>query len=102
MSPAELAEYFAVKQCAAKLYLECFDMAKQRAMFNTPEVRRDAVAINQMLDRELFKEEVDYAVNTLGLAPSEAKHGHMVKECGWLSCSWVYKNSGIKTDEDDD
>jgi hypothetical protein len=95
MSNEELAEYFMVKECSATLYLVCTDRAKVHARYNTPEVRRNAVAINRKLDQELYNEEVDYAVNTLGLDARDARHGHMVKECGFFSCSWVYKNSGL-------
>jgi hypothetical protein len=91
MSNEELAEYFMVKECSATLYLVCTDRAKVRARYNTPEVQRNRVAINRQLDQHLYQEEIDYAVNTLGLGANEAHHGHMVKECGWFSCSWVYK-----------
>jgi hypothetical protein len=91
MSNEELAEYFMVKECSATLYTVCTDRAKVRARYNTLEVRRNAAAINRMLDQRLHHEEIDYAVNTLGLDANEAHHGHMVKECGWFSCSWVYK-----------
>ena len=91
MSNKELAEYFMVKECSAALYLVCTDRAKVRERYNTPEVRRNAIAINRQLDQRLYEEEVDYAVNTLGLKPNEARHGHVVKKCGWFSCSWVYE-----------
>lgn len=96
MSNEELAEYFMMKECCATLYLVCTDRAKVRERYNTPEVRRNAVAINRKLDQELYQEEVDYAVNTLGLDAREAHHGHMVKECGWFSCSWAYKKLGYQ------
>jgi hypothetical protein len=91
MSNEELAEYFMVKECSATLYLVCTDRAKVRERYNTPEVRRSAATINRKLDQRLYQEEIDYAVNTLGLDANEALHGHMVKECGWFSCSWVYR-----------
>jgi hypothetical protein len=94
MSNEELAEYFAVKECSATLYLVCTSRAKARERYNTPEVQRDRDAINRKLDQRLYDEEVDYAVNTLGLDAREAHHGHMVKECGFFSCSWVYKKVG--------
>ena len=97
MSNEELADYFMVKECSATLYLVCTDRAKVRERYNTPEVRRNAVAINRKLDQTLYEEEVDYAVNTLGLDASEAHHGHMVHECGWFSCSWVYKIPGYQS-----
>jgi hypothetical protein len=91
MSNEELAEYFMVKECSASRYLVCTDRAIVRKRYNTPEVRRNAAAINRKLDQELYLEEVDYAINNLGLDASQARHGHMIKECGFFSCSWVYK-----------
>jgi hypothetical protein len=91
MSNDELAEYFMVKECSATLYLVCTDKEKVKARYNTPEVRRNALAINRKLNHELYREEIEHAVDDLGLDPSEAHHGHMVKECGLFSCSWVYK-----------
>jgi hypothetical protein len=98
MSNEELAEFFAVKECSADVYLVCTSRAKARERYNSPEVQRNRDAINRKLDQQLFKEEVDYAVNTLGLDANEAHHGHMVKECGWFSCSWVYKKLPYKED----
>ena len=91
MSNEEMAEYFTVKACSADFYVVCTDRAKMRQNYNTPEVRRNAVAINRTLDQRLYQEEIDYAVNCLGLDAREAKHGYMVKECGLFYCSWVYK-----------
>ena len=101
MSNEELAEYFMVKQCGADLYLSCGNRAKVRARYNSPELRRDAVEINRKLDQRLYEQEVDYAVNTLGLDVNQAPHGSMVKECGWLSCSWVYKPAFPRRGDDE-
>jgi hypothetical protein len=91
MSDDELAEYFMVKECAADLYVVCTDRSTVKQRYKTPDIRQNASAINQKLELELLREEVDKAVNQEGLDPSEAHHGHMVKSCGIFSCSWEYK-----------
>jgi hypothetical protein len=98
MSNKELAEYFMVKECSDNVFLVCTDRAKVRESYNSPEVRRNAVAINQKLDQRLYEDEVYYAVHTLGLDAHEARHGRIVKKCGWFSCSWVYQG-GYDFDE---
>jgi len=91
MSDDELAEYFMTKECAAALYVVCTDRAIVKQRYKTPYIRRNAFAINQKLDLELYQEEIDEAVNQEGLDPSQAHHGHMVKSCGIFSCSWEYQ-----------
>ena len=90
MSNDELADYLMVKECAADLYVVCLDreIAKQR--YSTPDTRRNAVAINRRLDLELFQEEIKRAEDEQGLDASAAPHGHMVRSCGFFSCSWEY------------
>jgi hypothetical protein len=95
MSNEELAEYFMVKACSANLYVTCANRKKIKDTYNTPEVRNNALSINQRLDYDLHRQEIDYAVNTLGLNANQARQGYMVKECGWFSCSWVYKGGRL-------
>ena len=47
-------------------------------------------------DRSVSREGIWlYAVNTLGLDASEARHGGIVKKCGLFSCSWVYEKPEV-------
>ena len=56
MSDDELAEYFMVKEWAADLYLVCTDRNRVKDRYRTLEVRRNAYAINQNIDLELYTE----------------------------------------------
>ena len=91
MSDDELAEYFTAKQCAADLYVVCTDRSIMKRTYLDPHIKKNAIAINQELNNELYKEEIARAIDEDGLDPSQAHHGHMIKSCGVFSCSWEYK-----------